>query len=76
MDELEAEKEGSELNGTVPFGVMCVIAVLLFVLCIVCPLAISNWSSLPISLPLMAIALLLPFVFFFVYGGKRLAQRK
>lgn len=76
MDELEAEKVGSELNGTVPFAVMCVIAVLLFVLCIVCPLAISDWSSLSISLPLMAIALLLPFVFFFVYGGKRLAQLK
>ena len=76
MDELEAEKTGSELNGNVPFGIMCVIAVVLFALCIVCPLAVPGWSKLPISLPLMAGALLLPFLFFFVYGGKRVAQLK
>lgn len=76
MDELESEKTGSDLNGKVPFAIMCVIAVLLFVLCIVCPLAISNWSKLPAALPLMGGALLLPFVFFFVYGGRRALQLK
>lgn len=64
-------------TGTKPFAIMIAIIVILFALCIVCPLAISGWSKLPIALPLMATGMLLPFVFFFIFGGRQLsAERK
>lgn len=56
----------------VQFVVMLVIVAILAVLCIVCPLAVPNWSSQPYSLPLMAFGLLLPFVYFFIFGGRQL----
>ena len=40
----------------------------LFITCIVCPLAITDWSKLPIALPLMAVGVLLPFVYFFIFA--------
>ena len=51
------------------FIVMLVIVAVLAVLCIACPLIVPNWSKQPYALPLMAIGLLLPFVYFFVFGG-------
>ena len=74
MDQLANEATGDELSGTVPFAIMLAIVVILFSLCIVCPLAISGWSKLPIALPLMATGMLLPFAFFFIFGGKQLAK--
>ena len=46
------------------------------VLCIVCPLVVQGWSKQPYALPLMAIGLLLPFVYFFVFGGAQLAKNR
>ncbi len=74
IGEDSSEDEGT--SGTVPFVIMIVIIAILFTLCIVCPLAIGNWSSLSESLPLMAAGLLLPFVFFFIFGGKEIAREK
>lgn len=74
MDQLANEATGDELSGTAPFAIMLAIVVILFSLCIVCPLAISGWSKLPIALPLMSTGMLLPFAFFFVFGGKQLAK--
>lgn len=74
MDQLANEATGDELSGTAPFTIMLAIVVILFSLCIVCPLAISGWSKLPIALPLMATGMLLPFAFFFIFGGKQLAK--
>ena len=51
-------------------------SILLFILCIVCPLAIQGWSKLPVALPLMATGLLLPFLYFFIFGGMQLARNK
>ena len=77
MDELATkEAEGEEDSGMGAFAVMIAIIVFLFVLCIVCPLAVSNWSKQPVALPLMAIGLLLPFLYFFVFGGMQLARNK
>ena len=67
MDQLANEATGDELSGTAPFTIMLAIVVILFSLCIVCPLAIS-------ALPLMATGMLLPFAFFFIFGGKQLAK--
>ena len=58
------------------FGIIIVIALILAVLCIVCPLAISTWSQEPYALPLMAIGVLLPFVYFFIFGGAQVAKNK
>ncbi|MDO5801454.1 MAG: MFS transporter [Coriobacteriia bacterium] len=74
MDQLANEATGDELSGTAPFAIMLAIVVILFSLCSVCPLAISGWSKLPIALPLMATGMLLPFAFFFIFGGKQLAK--
>jgi MFS family permease len=79
MDQLaeeEAKLANSETDGAVRFGIMLVLVALLAVLCIVCPLAVTGWSKLPIALPLMAIGLLLPFVYFFIFGGAQLAKNK
>ena len=78
MDELASEesKSGDEDTGMGAFGVMIAIIVFLAALCIVCPLAVPNWSKQPVALPLMAIGLLLPFVYFFIFGGMQLARNK
>ena len=78
MDELAAAEVGGDKNdtGMVPFIVMVFIIAFLTVLCIVCPLAIQGWSELPVALPLMAFGLLLPFLYFFIFGGMQLARNK
>lgn len=78
MDELAAAETGGDKNdtGMVPFIVMVFIIAFLAVLCIVCPLAIQGWSKLPVALPLMATGLLLPFLYFFIFGGMQLARNK
>ncbi len=63
-------------SGKVPFTAMIVVIVFLFAVCIVCPLAIADWAKHPVALPLMSIALLLPFVHFFIFGGAELARGK
>ena len=78
MDQLAAESTIEDPNdtGMLQFGIMVCIIVFLAILCIVCPLAITGWSKLPIALPLMAIGLLLPFLYFFVFAGAQLAREK
>lgn len=78
MDELAAAEVGGDKNdtGMAPFIVMVFIIAFLAVLCIVCPLAIQGWSKLPVALPLMATGLLLPFLYFFIFGGMQLARNK
>lgn len=66
----------SQDTGKVPFMIMIAIIAFLFVVCIVCPLAVPGWSKQPYALPLMAIGLLLPFVHFFVFGGAQISRNK
>lgn len=70
-----ADDEGDD--GKIPFAIMIALIVVLFALCIVCPLAVPNWSKLPMALPLMATGMFLPFVFFFVasFRGKALLKK-
>ena len=71
MDQLaeeEAKLGNSETDGTVRFVLILVVAAILAVLCIVCPLVVTGWSKLPIALPLMAVGVLLPFVYFFIFA--------
>ena len=79
IDQLAAEEEklgNADSDGNMRFGVMLAIVAILFVLCIVCPLVVQGWSKQPYALPLMAIGLLLPFVYFFVFGGAQLAKNR
>ncbi len=79
MDQLAAEEEkigASETDGGARFGIILCIAIILAILCIACPLIITGWSSKSYALPLMAIGLLLPFVYFFIFGGIQLAKNK
>lgn len=66
----------SQDTGKIPFMIMIAIIAFLFVVCIVCPLAVPGWSKQPYALPLMAIGLLLPFVHFFVFGGAQIGRNK
>ena len=79
MDQLAAEEErmgNSEKDGNMRFIVMLVIVAVLAILCIACPLIVPNWSKQPYALPLMAIGLLLPFLYFFIFGGIQSAKNK
>ena len=70
MDQLAAETSGDDGDtGMVPFIVMMLIAIFLAVLCIACPLLVSGWSKNPMAMPLDLIALLLPFLHFFIFAG-------
>ena len=55
---------------------MLVVIAILFVLCIVCPLAVAGWSKLPAALPLMVTGIVLPFAYFFIFGGLQIAKNK
>lgn len=48
MDQLANEATGDELSGTAPFTIMLAIVVILFSLCIVCPLAIRDGPNSPL----------------------------
>lgn len=77
FDELAANSAGEEGDdGRAPFAVMIVLIVILFALCIVCPLAVSGWSALPMALPLMAAGMFLPLIFFFIMGFRGKANQK
>ncbi len=78
FEDLQAGNKGLDdaNSGNVRFGIMIAIVIVLFALCIVCPLAVANWAQLPIALPLMAIGMLLPFAFFFIFGGLQKAKDK
>lgn len=70
MDQLAAESAGDDGDtGMVPFIVMMLIAAFLAILCIACPLVVPGWKSNPLAMPLDLIALLLPFVHFFIFAG-------
>lgn len=75
MDNLVVDASEND-NGMVPFAVMLVIIAILFVGCIVAPLVVDNFSKQPWALPLMATGLLLPFVFFFIFGTKQMLADK
>ncbi len=76
MEDLTGDTLDASDTGIVPFALILIIIVLLFALCIVCPLAVANWSKLPVALPLMAIGLVLPFVFFFIFAGPQAIRMK
>jgi len=65
-----------EDTGVAAFTVMIVIIAFLLVVCVICPLAIQNFSQQPYAIPLMSTGLALPFVYFFVFGGIALAKTK
>jgi MFS family permease len=79
MDQLAAGEEAnklSETDGNTRFGIMLVVVAINFVGCIVLPLVISNFSSQSYALPVMLIAMLLPFIYFFIFGLQQKAKNK
>ena len=72
-------ERGSDIaqdSGMGKFILMLIIIAILFILCIVLPLCIPTFSAEPYALPLMATGVILPFVFFFIFGGMQLAKDK
>ena len=79
MDQLaeeEAKLANPDTDGNGRFIGMLVVIAILFVLCIICPIAVAGWSKLPAALPLMAIGVLLPFLYFFIFAGAQVAKDK
>ena len=83
MDQLAAEASGDDGDtGTVQFAIMMVIVALLAILCIVLPLLPADmfggvaFSKTPMALPLMAIGMLLPFLFFFIFAGPQALKNR
>lgn len=65
-----------EHSGGFAFACILVVIAFLFVVCVVLPLAVPNFSKQPYALPLMGVGLALPFIHFFIFGGMALAQKK
>ena len=78
MDQLAAEAttEDKSDTGTALFGVMMIVAAILFILCIVCPLVVNGWSSSPMALPCMTIGMLLPFIYFFIFATPQIKNSR
>jgi MFS family permease len=79
MDQLAAGEEAnklSETDGNTRFGIMLVVVAINFVGCIVLPLVISNFSKQSYALPVMLVAMLLPFIYFFIFGLQQKAKNK
>ncbi len=77
MDQLaeeEARLANPDTDGNGRFIGMLVVIAVLFVLCIICPIAVAGWSKLAVALPLMAIGVLLPFLYFFIFAGAQVAK--
>ena len=56
------------------FWIMMVILAYMLIACIICPLAIPGFSRQPYALPMMSLALILPFVHFFIFAGLEIAK--
>ena len=79
MDQLaeeEAKLANPDTDGNGRFIGMLVVIAILFVLCIICPIAVAGWSKLPAALPLMAVGVLLPCLYFFIFAGAQVAKDK
>ncbi len=79
MDQLAEEEErlgNSDSDGNTRFIIMLIVVLFNFIGCIVLPLAIPGFSKTDYALPIMAIAMLLPFLYFFIFGGAQLAKNK
>lgn len=79
MDELQAQFDNNpldETDGNSRFIIMIVVIIINFIGCIVCPLAIPGFSKTAMALPIMLVAMLLPFVYFLVFGIQGLGKEK
>jgi maltodextrin utilization protein YvdJ len=55
-------------DNDIAFWVMMVILVYMLIACILCPIAIPGFSRQPYALPMMVVALVLPFVHFVIFA--------
>ena len=59
----------NESGGGVAFPAMMVILGIMVVACMILPLVVPGFSSQPWAVPVMGVALVLPFVHFFIFGA-------
>ncbi len=79
MDQIQEGFDSSpldETDGNTRFIVMIIVVLINFIGCIVLPLAVSNFSSTDYALPVMLCAMLLPFVYFLIFGTQGRAKEK
>jgi phosphotransferase system glucose/maltose/N-acetylglucosamine-specific IIC component len=63
-------------SGTLLMVIMGIIIVIEVVVCIIMPLAVPTFSKESYALPLMIIALILPYIYFFIFGGIQVARNR
>jgi hypothetical protein len=61
-------------ESSAPFWIMMVILAYMLIACIILPIAIPGFSKQPYAIPLMGLALALPFIHFFIFGGIEIAK--
>ena len=66
----------SETDGNGRFWIMIIVVIINFIGCIVCPLAIPGFSGTAMALPIMLVAMLLPFAYFLIFGIQGLGKEK
>ena len=64
--------ENKESNAA--FWIMMAILAYMLIACIICPIAIAGFSRQPYALPMMVVALILPFIHFFIFAGMEIAK--
>ena len=79
MDQIQESFDSnplSETDGNGRFWIMIIVVVINFIGCIVCPLAIPGFSGTAMALPIMLVAMLLPFAYFLIFGIQGLGKEK
>ena len=75
MSKKNEEKELKEASGGFKFYTMMAILLFILIVCVICPIIISDFSKTAYAVPLMIVGLALPFLYFFIFGGMSLRSR-
>jgi hypothetical protein len=59
-----------------PFWIMMAILLYMLIACVILPLAIPGFNKQPYALPMMGLALALPFIHFFIFAGMEIMNGK
>jgi len=61
-------------SGVIEFSIICVLVLFMLIVSIIMPLASPTYSTQPYAFVLIVLSLILPYLFFFIWGGKALSN--
>lgn len=65
-----------EASGGIRFYLICAVLAWLFIACVILPLVIPDFSRQDYAVPLMGLSLLVPYLYFFIFGLAAIADEK